>query len=103
VDQVIVRIFDTSVDPEDVERGKGLFRAHVRPAFEAFDGCLGVDWLIGAGEHSGDLVEVAAISRWESMAAIERAIATEEYKQALEEIRKLFQQSPIVRHFESVD
>jgi quinol monooxygenase YgiN len=100
---MIVRIFDTTVDPEDVDRGTELFRADVRPAFESFDGCLGVDWLIGAGEHSGDLVEVAAVSRWESVDAIERALKTDEYDRALTEIRKLFQQSPIVRHFESVD
>ena len=100
---MIVRIFDTTVDPGDVERGKELFRADVRPAFEAFDGCLGVEWLIGAGEHSGDLVEVAAVSRWESMEAIERAIKTDEYERALTEIRKLFVQSPIIRHFESLD
>lgn len=100
---MIVRIFDTTVDPEDVERGIELFRQQVRPAFEAFDGCIGVDWLIGAGEHSGDLVEIAAVSRWESAEAIDRALQTDEYEQALTEIRKLFQQSPIVRHFEAVD
>jgi len=100
---VIVRIFDTAVQPEDVERGTELFRRDVRPTFEAFDGCLGVDWLIGAGEHSGDLVEVAAVSRWESADAIERAIGSDEYRHALREITLLFQQAPIVRHFEAVE
>jgi quinol monooxygenase YgiN len=100
---VIVRIFDTTVDPEDIERGKELFRQQVRPAFQAFDGCHGVEMLIGVGEHSGDLVEIAAISKWDSVQAIERAIKTDDYDNALTEIRKLFQQSPIVRHFENVD
>ncbi len=99
----IIRIFDTAMDPDDIERGKQLFRDQVRPAFEAFDGCHGVEMNLGIEEHSGDLVDVASISRWESMDAIEAATGSEEYKEALEEIRKLFQRSPIIRHFELVD
>jgi heme-degrading monooxygenase HmoA len=100
---MIVRIFDTSVDPGDVERGTQLFRDEVRPAFAKFPGCQGVEMLIGVGEHSGDLVEIAAVSRWDSVEAIESATKTSEYEQALSEIRKLFVQSPIVRHFEAID
>lgn len=100
---MIVRIFDTSVDPGDVERGKQLFRQIVRPAFEAFDGCHGIEMLISVGEHSGDLVEIAAISRWDSLEVIEKATASPDYEQALAEIRKLFAQSPIIRHFETID
>jgi quinol monooxygenase YgiN len=98
---VIVRIFDTSVDPGDVDRGVALFRAEVAPAFDAFDGCRGIELLVGVDEHSGDLVELCAISRWDSRAAIEAAIGSDEYRGALAEFRKLFQQTPIVRHFES--
>ena len=97
---MIIRIFDTAMDPADVERAKQLFRDQVRPTFEAFDGCAGVDMVIGVEERSGDLVDVASISRWDSLDAIERATATEEYAQALSEIRRLFQEAPIVRHFE---
>ena len=100
---MIVRIFDTSVDPGDVERGKQLFREIVRPAFEAFDGCHGIEMLISVNEHSGDLVEIAGVSRWDSVESIERATAAPEYAEALAEIRKLFAQSPIVRHFEAID
>jgi heme-degrading monooxygenase HmoA len=59
--------------------------------------------LIGVGEHSGDLVEIVAVSRWDSVEAIEAATKTSEYEVALSEIRKLFVQSPIVRHFEAID
>lgn len=100
---MIVRIFDTAADPADVERGKQLFREQVRPAFESFPGCLGIEMLIRTEEHSGDLVEIAAISRWESMEAIERATQSPEYDVALEELTQLFRQTPIIRHFESVD
>ncbi len=100
---MIVRIFDTSVDPGDVERGKQLFRDDVRPAFERFPGCHGVEMLISVEEHSGDYVQIAAVSRWDSMEAIATATKTPEYETALTEIRKLFAQSPIVRHFETID
>ncbi len=100
---MIVRIFDTAAAPEDIEHGIELFRQEVRPAFEGFAGCQGIEMLIGAGEHSGDLVELAAISRWESIEAIETATATPEYDRAMAELRKLFQQNPIVRHFELIE
>ncbi len=100
---MIVRIFDTAVDSDDVEQAKELFRTQVAPAFKAFDGCDGLEMLLGVGEHSGDLVEVCAISRWDSTDAIVNAIQRPEYEAALTELRKLFQQAPIVRHFETVD
>lgn len=100
---MIVRIFDTAIEPEDVEKAKDLFRTQVAPTFAAFDGCDGLEMLLGVGEHSGDLVEVCSISRWDSMDAIEAAIKTPGYEAALAELRKLFQQAPIIRHFETVD
>lgn len=100
---MIVRIFDTAMDPADIEAGKKLFRENVVPAFTAFEGCLGVEMVIGVEEHSQDLIDIASISRWESLEAIQKATASESYASALEEIRKLFQQAPIVRHFETAD
>ena len=97
---MIIRIFDTAMDPGDIERAKQLFRDQVRPAFLGFDGCTGIDMCIGVEEHSGELVDVASISRWESIEAVQGAAATEEYQEALADIRKLFAQNPIVRHFE---
>ena len=100
---MIVRMFDTAVTPEDIEAGKELFRNDVKPVFESFDGCLGVEMIIGVEEHSKDLIDIASISRWESLEAIQSATASPEYANALTEIRKLFQQAPIVRHFEVAD
>jgi quinol monooxygenase YgiN len=99
---MIVRIFDTSVDPGDVEKGKQLFRDDVQPVFSNFPGCHGVEMLISVEEHSGDFVQIAAISRWDNLEAIEAATKTSEYTTALTELRKLFAQTPIVRHFELV-
>lgn len=98
---MIIRLFDTSVDPGDVDAGIALFRRDVAPAFDAFEGCHGIELLVGVDEHSGDLVEVCAISRWDSREAIEAALGSDEYVSALSEFRKLFQQTPIVRHFET--
>lgn len=100
---MIVRMFDTAMDPEDIEQGKALFREHVKPAFDGFEGCLGIEMVIGVEEHSQDLIDIASISRWESLEAIEKAVQSPGYTGAMEEIRKLFQQSPIVRHFEVAD
>ena len=100
---MIVRIFDTAMDPDDLERGKQLFRDDVVPAFESFEGCHGAEMSLGIEEHSGDLIDVVSISRWESMEAIHDATRTDQYQEALAEIRKLFQRAPIIRHFELVE
>ena len=100
---MIVRIFGTAMHPEDIERGKEIFREQVQPVFKAFDGCHGVDMYIGVEEHSGELVEVAAISKWDSIEAMERSLKTSEYEVALRELRKLFAQAPLVRLFEAID
>ena len=100
---MIIRIFDTAMDPDDIEQGKELFRTTVRPAFEGFEGCLGIEMLLSLDEHAGDLVQVSAISRWDSFEAIEAATSAPEYDAALDELRKLFRQAPVVRHFEAID
>ena len=100
---MIIRMFDTAVDPEDVERGKEIFKASVKPTFDALEGCHGIEFMTGMEEHSGGLVDVAAISRWDSKAAIDAAMQTEEYKTAFAELKELFQQTPIVRHFDTVE
>ena len=101
MDVVIIRLFDTTVDPADVDTATEVFRADVAPAFDAFEGCHGIELLVGIDEHSGDLVELCAISRWDSKEAIDAAVGSADYTKALAEFRKLFQQSPIVRHFSS--
>lgn len=100
---MIIRIFDTAIDPNDIEKAKGLFREQVSPAFARFDGCQGIEMALGIEEHSGDLVDVAAVSRWDSLDAIDAATRSEAYEDALREIRALFMQAPIVRHFEAVE
>ena len=100
---MIVRIFETAVDPDDVDEGRRMFRAEVVPVYEAFDGCHGMEMQVGLDEHSADLVTVVAVSRWDSMEAIEAATQKPEYSEALVNIKKLFRQTPLIRHFEVDD
>ena len=100
---MIIRLFDTCIDPEDVDRSKLLFRRDVRPAFERFAGCSGIELYIGVEERGGDLTDLCAISRWDSLDDIEAALSSDDYRAALAELRTLFQKSPIVRHFEVAD
>ncbi|MFN2525186.1 MAG: antibiotic biosynthesis monooxygenase [Actinomycetota bacterium] len=100
---MIVRIFDTAVNPEDVERGMQVFREQVKPFFDKLPGCLGIEMLIGAEEVAGGEIEVAAVSRWESLGAVQDATSSPEYDAALAEFRALFEKTPIVRHYETVD
>ena len=100
---MIIRIFSTAVEPEEVESATKMFRAEVEPVFNEFEGCRGIDWYIGIDEHSGDLVDAVAISRWDSPEAIERATGSNEYTKALANLRKLFRESPIVRHYRAGD
>ena len=100
---MILRIFHTAVEPDDIERGKDIFREQVKPVFEGFSGCTGIEWYVGVEEHSADLVDVAALSRWESLGAIEAATTSEEYETALSELRELFRQAPIIHHYEAAE
>lgn len=100
---MIIRVFDTAVDPEDIGRLKQLYRDKVAPAFASFEGCLGLYMAVRAEGHSRDLVDVVAISKWETLEASERAVGSEAYGEALLEMRRLYQQSPIVRHFEVLE
>lgn len=100
---MIVRTFDTAVDPQDIDRGAQMFRDVVRPAFQNFAGCRGIEMYLRVDERHGDLVDVMAISRWDSVEAMDTATDTTEYAKAMSQIRLLFQHTPIVRVFEVVD
>lgn len=97
---MILRMFDTAVVPDDVDEAKRLFQDKVAPAFKAFPGCHGIELLIGLEEHSGGFTDVAAISKWDSIERIEAAVTSPDYDQALAELKTLFRQTPIVRHFD---
>ena len=96
-----IRVTDTAIDPEDLERCRQLTREQVAPAFEEIAGCRGIEIHVRIDERHGGLVEVAAVSRWESVEAMEAAVRSETYSDAMADIRGLFQQAPIVRIFDT--
>ena len=100
---MIVRLTQVAIDPEDASAAIEAFTGKVRPAFDKFQGCEGIEMHVGIDEHSGDRVDLVTLSRWASREALEEAQSSGEYAQAMEHIRPLFHQSPIVHHFEAVD
>lgn len=98
---MIIRVTDTAVDRGDVERSQELVRSVVRPALEGVEGCEGIEVHVRIDEHHGSLVEVAVVSRWATRQAMDSAVRSDEYGDAMADIRALFQHSPIVRIFET--
>jgi len=100
---MIVRVTDTAIDPEDLERCTRLLGERVKPALAGLSGSLGIEIHVRVDERHGDLIEVAVVTRWDDRETMETAIRSEEYADAMSEMRPLFQQAPIVRIFQVVD
>ena len=99
---MIIRVTDTAIDPEDLERCTRILRDRIAPALAQLSGGRGIEIHVRVDERHGDLVEIATVSRWDDRDAMEVAIRSEEYSDAMAEFRPLFQQAPIVRIFEVV-
>jgi quinol monooxygenase YgiN len=100
---MIIRVTDSAVDPEDLDRCRQLVSERIRPTFEDALNCRGVEIQVRVDERHGELVEVATVSRWDDVAAMEAAVRSEEYADVMAELRPLLQQAPIVRIFEVTD
>ena len=99
---MIIRVTDTAIDPEDLERCTRLLQDRIAPALAQLSGGRGIEIHVRVDERHGDLVEIATVSRWDDRDAMEVAIRSEEYTEAMAQFRPLFQQAPIVRIFEVV-
>jgi quinol monooxygenase YgiN len=97
-----LRVFQSAVDPDDVEAIRQFFTDDVLTAFAGLDGCLGVELLISHDRNAGGLVEGAAVSRWSSMEAMDEAVASRPVKEALVRVTSLLRQQPVTRIFEVV-
>ena len=95
-----MRVFQSAVDPDDVEAVRALFADDVSPAFMGLSGCLGVELLISRDPSAGGLVEGAAVSRWSSLEAMEEAMASRPVREALVRVTALLRQQPVTRVFE---
>jgi heme-degrading monooxygenase HmoA len=97
-----LRLFLSSVDPGDVDELRKLFLDDVRSAFESVPGCLGIELLMSATMNAGGLIEGAALSRWETLAAMNEGMASRTVAEAQVRIFELLRQEPVVRVYEVV-
>ncbi len=97
-----LRLFQSTIDPADVEKARDLFTADILPVYRALPGCLGIELVVRAEPNAGGLVEGAALSRWESRQAMETAMASRSVRESQVRIFELLRQEPVVRIFEVV-
>ena len=95
-----IRLFQTAVDPADVEEVARLFEDDVKPVFARLDGCISIELVVSVDKNAGGLVDGAALSRWSSIEKMETALDSREVSEALIRVRQLLRQEPISRVFE---
>ena|SRR5687768_15130996 len=95
-----LRFFQTAVDPSDLDTVRRLFVDDVLPAFDGLPGCMGIELVMSAEHNAGGLVEGGALSRWESRAAMDEAMASRQVAEAQVRIFQLLRQEPVVHIFE---
>ncbi len=95
-----LRLFQTAVDPADVDEVTRLFQDDVKPVFAALTGCLSIELIVSVEKNAGGLVDGAALSRWSSIEAMEDALESREVAEALIRVRQLLRQEPISKVFE---
>jgi quinol monooxygenase YgiN len=95
-----LRLFQTAVDPADIDEVTRLFEDDVKPVFAAFDSCLSIELVVHVEKNAGGLVDGAAVSRWTSIEAMEEALASRQVAEALIRVRQLLRQEPISKVFE---
>jgi quinol monooxygenase YgiN len=90
-----LRLYQSAVDPADVNEMRRLFVDDVVPAFAHCQGCLGIELTVSVERNAGGLVEGAAISRWSSLDAMAAAMASHGVQEALVRVRQLLRQEPV--------
>jgi quinol monooxygenase YgiN len=90
-----LRLYQSAVDPADVQEMQRLFAEEVAPVFAGRPGCLGVELTVSIEPSAGGLVEGAAISRWSSLEEMSAAMASEEVQAAILRVGQLLRQEPV--------
>ncbi|HEX2701491.1 MAG TPA: hypothetical protein VHM89_14925 [Acidimicrobiales bacterium] len=97
-----LRMFQTAVDPADLEEIRRLFADDILPAYRQFPGCTSIDLVVAVDHHPGGLVECAAVSRWDRLESMGEAMESRAAKEAQVRVFELLRQEPLVRVFEVV-
>jgi len=95
-----LRVFQSAVDPADVDEVRRFFVDDVKPTFLAMPGCLSMELIVNVEKNAGGLVDGAAVSRWGSLEAMEEALDSRTVSEALVRVQQLLRQEPISRVFE---
>ena len=98
-----LRLFQSTVDPADVETVRRLFVDDILPVFDDLPGCLGIELMVRAEPNAGGLGEGAALSRWASRDAMDDAMSSRPVQEAQVRIFELLRQAPVVRGFEVLE
>lgn len=96
----VLRMFQTSVDPADLDQARRLFADDVLPVYRRFPGCISIEFVLSKEHHPGGLLECATVSRWEHADAMCEAIESRDAKEAQVRLMELLRQEPLVRVFE---
>ena len=98
----VLRLFQSAVDPADVDELRKLFLDDVKSAFESVAGCVGIELIMSTDKNAGGLVEGAALSRWTTREAMETGVDSRVLAEAQVRIFELLRQEPVVRVFEVI-
>jgi len=93
-------MFQTAIDPTDVDALRRLFAEDILPVYRELAGCLGIELVMSVGSSAGGLVEGAAVSRWTGLEEMEKAIGSRPVAEAQVRVLQLLRQEPVIRVFE---
>jgi len=93
-------MFQTAVDPADLDQVRRLFADDLLPVYREFAGCTSIELVLGMDHHPGGLLECATVSRWADLDAMGEAMESRAAKEAQVRIFELLRQEPLVRVFE---
>ncbi len=95
-----MRLYQSAVDPADVDEMRRLFVDDVVPAFGRTTGCLGIELAVTVEPNAGGLVEGTAISRWSSLEEMNAGLTSHAVQEALVRVRQLLRQEPVSKVLE---
>lgn len=100
---MFVRMFLSSIDPDDLPRIRSIFEDDVKPALLKQHGCDGVELVVNVEPNAGGLVEGASVSRWRSREDLEQALTQREVQESIVRVRQLLRQEPVTKTYEVLD
>ena len=90
-----IRLYQSAVDPSDVDEIHRLFVDEVVPVFIEAPGCLGMELVVSVEPNAGGLVEGAALSRWSSLDDMAAALESRRVRETIVRVRELLRQEPV--------